>query len=60
MPNGYGKNFDELNREIAEFKSLTEEEENAGWKKMVDRLKAGEDIPGVALAPNGNIVFIVV
>lgn len=60
MPNGYGKNFDELNREIAEFKPLTEEEENAGWKKMVDRLKAGEDIPGVALAPNGNVVFIVV
>jgi hypothetical protein len=59
MPNGYGKDFEELNKDVASFKQLTEEEKKAGWNKMVARLKAGEDIPGVALAPNGNVVFII-
>ena len=59
MPNGYGKKFEKLNIDAAEFKPVDESGENAGWADMVNRLKAGEDIPGVALAPNGNVVFIV-
>lgn len=45
--------------EVSESELFDESEENAGWADMVNRLKAGEDVPGVALAPNGNVIFLV-
>ena len=45
--------------DIAEFEPVSESNGSQGWTDMVNRLKAGEDIPGVALAPNGNVVFLV-
>ena len=59
MTDGRGSGFEKLNVDAAEFKPVSESNGSQGWTDMVSRLKAGEDIPGVALAPNGNVVFIV-
>ena len=59
MANGHGKEFEKLNVDAAEFEPVSESNGSQGWTDMVNRLKAGEDVPGVALAPNGNVIFLV-
>lgn len=51
--------FEKLTTSAAEFEPVSESNGSQGWTDMVNRLKAGEDVPGVALAPNGNVVFLV-
>ena len=51
--------FEKPITDTAEFEPVSESNGSQGWTDMVNRLKAGEDVPGVALAPNGNIVFLV-
>ena len=53
------KEFEKLPVSAAEFKPVSESNGSQGWTDMVNRLKAGEDVPGVALVPNGNVVFLV-
>lgn len=51
--------FEKPTTSAAEFEPVSESNGSPGWMDMVNRLKAGEDVPGVALAPNGNVVFLV-
>ena len=51
--------FEKPTTSAAEFEPVSESNGSQGWTDMVNRLKAGEDVPGVALAPNGNVVFLV-
>ena len=51
--------FEKPNVDTVVIESVSESNGSQGWTDMVNRLKAGEDIPGVALAPNRNIVFLV-
>lgn len=51
--------FEKLNVDTAVIETVSESNGSQGWADMVNRLKAGEDIPGIALAPNGNVVFLV-
>lgn len=45
--------------DASEFEPVSESNRSQGWTDMVNRLNAGEDVPGVALAPNVNAVFLV-
>ena len=51
--------FEKLNVDTVVIESVSESNGSQGWTDMVNRLKAGEDIQGVALAPNGNVIFLV-
>ena len=51
--------FEKPITDTVELELVSESNGSQGWTDMVNRLKAGEDIPGVALAPNGNVVFLV-
>ena len=51
--------FEKPITDAAEFEPVSESNGSQGWTDMVNRLKAGEDVPGVALAPNWNVVFLV-
>lgn len=50
--------FEKLNVDTAVIESVSESNGSQGWTDMVNRLKAGEDIQGVTLAPNGNVIFL--
>ena len=51
--------FEKPITDTVEFEPVSESNGSQGWTDMVNRLKAGEDVPGVVLAPNGNVVFLV-
>ena len=51
--------FEKPITDAAEFETGSNSNGSQGWTDMVNRLKAGEDVPDVALAPNRNVVFLV-
>lgn len=51
--------FEKPITDTTEFEPVSESNGSQGWTDMVNRMKAGEDVPGVALALNGNVIFLV-
>lgn len=49
--------FEKLITDTAEFEPVSKSNGSRGWMDMVSRLKTGEDMSGVALVSNGNVVF---
>jgi hypothetical protein len=51
--------FDILNREAIQFSLQLQENEDEAFKRLVERLKAGEKIPNVCLTDRNTVAFFV-